>query len=67
LSEELDSWGCRGKKLILRSDQEASLESVRKKLAEYREGETLLEATPVGESGANGRVEEAGTRVRSQA
>lgn len=62
MSDELDSWGYRGEKLILRSDQEPAIESVKKKLAEYREGETMLEATPVGESGANGRVEEAGQK-----
>ena len=53
--------------MILRSDQESAVGAVAKRLAAYREGRTMLEKTPVGESGANGRVEEAGKRVRDHA
>ena len=65
--EALDDWGYRGEELILRSDQEGAIEVVKRKVAEYRVGRTMPEESPVGESSANGRVEEAGKRVRDQA
>ena len=67
MAEELDSWGYRGEPSILRSDQESAVQVVKERLAAYREGRSMLEHTPVGESGANGRVEEAGKRVRDHA
>ncbi|MDA8582760.1 hypothetical protein N9L68_00975 [bacterium] len=61
---ELDAWGYRGQEVIIRCDQETSIESFRSAVAEVRVGKTLPESTPKGESQANGRVEEAGKRVR---
>jgi hypothetical protein len=43
MSDELDAWGYRGEELILTSDQEPAIESVKKRLAEYRGGKTMLE------------------------
>lgn len=65
--EELDAWGYRGEDLVLRSDQEGAIEVVKRKVSELRVGRTMMEETPVGESSANGRAEDAGKRVRDQA
>lgn len=51
----------------MKSDQKPAMESVKRKLAEHREGKRMIEATPVGESGANGSVEGAGKGARDQA
>ena len=59
--------GIGGEDLILRSDQEGAIENVKRKVAEYRAGKTMPEESPVGESSANGRAEEAGKRARDQA
>ena len=62
--EELDNWGYRGQELILRADQESALEAVRKAVMAMRVGKSVPESPPVGESAANGRIEEAGKRMR---
>ena len=67
LVEELEEWGYRGKEVIIRRDQEPSIEAVKGKVVEYRTGKTIPEENAVGESKRNGRVEEAGKRVRDQA
>lgn len=65
--EELEDWGYRGEDLILRSDPEGAIEVVKKKVAELRTGRTMPEESPVGESSANGRAEEAGKKIMDQA
>ena len=46
-------------KIILRSDDEAALKSIRAEVARIREKETVLENSPVGDSKANGVAERA--------
>ena len=65
--EEIDEWGYRGEDVVLRSDQEGAIEVVKRKVAELRVGRTMMDESPVGESSANGRAEDAGKRVRDQA
>ena len=67
LVEELDDWRYRGEDLIIRSDQEPAIQSIKRKVAEYRTGRTMPEVNAVGERKGNGRVEEAGKRIRDQA
>ena len=65
--EELDEWGHRGQDLILKSDQEPSIEAVKKAVAALRVGRTIPESSARGESQSNGRAEDAGRRVREYA
>ena len=67
MNKELEAWGYAGKTVILRSDQEGAIESVKRGLAEFRTGDTMLEESPIGEKSGNGRAEDAGKRVREQA
>ena len=67
MNEELDSWGHRGKKLIIKSDQEVSIEALQKAVADTRSGETIPELAPRGESQSNGRAEDAVRRIREYA
>ena len=62
--DELEAWGHRGQDIIIKCDQENSIEAVRKAITDLRVGRTIPESPPKGESQANGRVEEAGKRIR---
>ena len=64
ICNELDVWGYRGQQIIMKSDQEPSIEALRKAVSELRGGMTTWENSPVGESASNGKVEDAGRRVR---
>ena len=66
-SEELNSWGHSGggeTRLILKSDNEPAIVALREKLGKYHGGIIIPEGPPVGESQANGRLEEAGKTFR---
>ena len=65
--EELDEWGYRGQDLIMKNDQEPSIEAVRKAVTALRVGKTIPEGSARGESQSNGRAEDAGRRVREYA
>lgn len=67
MSEELKSWGLSGgseNKLILKSDNKPAIVTLREKLGKYHGCIIIPEGPPVGESQANGRVEEAGKNTR---
>ena len=49
--------GYDGKKLVLKSDQESSVNAVLVRVAQKREGETFLEHSPLRSSGSNGIIE----------
>ena len=64
--EEIDDlWGHRGSEVILKCDQEHSIEAVRREISGLRVGESIMKHAPKGESQSNGRVEEAGKTVRN--
>ena len=68
MSEELKSWGHAGgsdSKLIMKSNNEPAIVALREKVGKYHGGLIIPEGPPVGESQANGRVEEAGKRSES--
>eukprot|EP00973_Karenia_brevis_P047849 6640967-Karenia_brevis.AAC.1 len=46
-------------RVILRSDQEASIKALQEDVKHMRHGETMLENSPVGESRSNGLSEKA--------
>ena len=51
---ELDAWGYRGQDIVLKCDQENAIEALRKAVSELRSGRSVPEASPKGESKANG-------------
>ena len=70
MHQELKSWGYLGggrNALILRSDGEPALVTVREALARCHGGQVTPEQPPKGEHQANGVAEEAGRTVRDQA
>ncbi len=46
--EDLDWWGWRGQRVILKSDGEQSIFALKKAIGEYREGEWIPEENVVG-------------------
>ena len=58
--------GYDGKKLVLKSDQESSVNAVLVRVAQKREGETFLEHSPVRSSGSNGIIERGIKDVQGQ-
>jgi len=62
--DELETWGYRGEEIIMKVDQEKAITAVRRAVSELRAGKTIPESPPKGESAANGRIEEAGKRIR---
>ena len=46
MTEELDSWGHRGQKIILESDREPSIEALHKAVADMRSGRHYLNGHP---------------------
>ena len=62
--DELETWGYGGAELILKSDQETAIVSMLKAIAALRSGKSIMEHSAVGESASNGRIEEAGKRIR---
>ena len=70
MSEELKSWGHSGGsdcKIILKSDNEPAITALKEKLGKYHGDIVIPEGPPVGDSQANGRVEEAGKTIREYA
>ena len=64
-AEEARSWGGTvGQPLVIKSDNEASIVAVQEALSRYLGGPVTPENPPVGESGSNGAVEEAGRTIR---
>ena len=67
LSDQLKAWGHaggEGGQLIIKTDGENSIVSIRDALARYHGGRVIPEAPPRGESQSNGAIEEAGKTVR---
>ena len=65
--EETEEWGYRGQDMILKNDQEPSIEALAKAISDMRVGKTIPELAPRGESQANVKAEDAGRRVREYA
>ena len=53
-------------KITLRSDGEPAIKSLFEKVANIRAAETLLENSPVGDSQANGQIENGVQRIENQ-
>ena len=67
MDEELKAWGYSGgpeENMIFKSDGERAIVAVGSALAKYHGGQITPEQPPRGESESNGRVEEAGKRIR---
>ena len=62
---DLRKWGIRGKALI-RSDGEFALVDLLNRVGQLRQGDTLLEQSPVTDSRANGRAERAVQKVQKK-
>ena len=62
---DLKKFGHRGK-IVLKSDNEPAIKDLLGKVGAMREGETLLEHSPVGDSKANGLAERAMQAVEKQ-
>ena len=58
--------GYDGKKFVLKSYQESSVNAVLVRVAQRREGETFLEHSPVRSSGSNGIIERGIKDVQGQ-
>ena len=70
MHQELKSWGHPSggsNPLILKSDGEPAVVTVREALARCHGGRVTPEGPPLGEQQANGTVEEAGRTIRDQA
>ena len=59
LTEKIDKAGCKGVKIVLRSDQEESIKALKKAVAIKRQAETVMLESPVRDSRANGAAERA--------
>ena len=62
---DMKKWGIRGK-AILRSDGEFSIVDLLDRVGHMRQGETLQEQTPKGDSRANGRAERAVQKLQKK-
>ena len=65
LIRDLHRFGHR-KKLLLRSDQEPAITDLMSQVADAREGETLIEQSPVDDSRANGLAERSVQSIQKQ-
>ena len=59
LTDRIDKAGCKGVKIVLRSDQEESIKALKKAVAVKRQAETVMLESPVRDSRANGAAERA--------
>ena len=68
VQQDLESLGCANRDIVGKGDQEAAVQAVWEEVSKLREGKqsTVPEASPVGESPANGAAENAIFRVQGQ-
>ena len=64
--KDLEVWGYGGCRIAIKSDQEASVRSLREAIAQQRNAPTAIIESPVRESKSNGQVEKAIQRWQSQ-
>ena len=68
VQQDLESLGYANRDIVVKGDQEASIQAVWEEVSKLREGKqsTVPEASPVGESPANGAAENSIFRVQGQ-